>query len=130
MTHTVALIHGKPGAYGISFPDYPGCISTAGTIDELVRKGAEALTFHVAGMVEDGDPQPVLRTLDEIRADPDVATDDGVFAVVPFDLPGRAVRVNISLDENLLGAIDSAAQAVGQSRSAFLAAAAREKIRA
>ena len=50
--------------------------------------------------------------------------------MVPFDLPARAVRVNISIDEHLLDAIDRAAEAAGLSRSAFLAAAARQRLRA
>ena len=130
MGSALAVIHEENGNYGISFPDFPGCISTGESAEQVMRKGSEALTFHVAGMVEDGDRLPELRTIGEVLADPEYADDDGVFAIVPFELPGKAVRVNISIDENLLSAIDDAAKAAGQSRSAFLASAAREKIRA
>jgi metal-responsive CopG/Arc/MetJ family transcriptional regulator len=41
---------------------------------------------------------------------------------------GRTVRANVSFDEALLEAIDSAATEHGLTRSAFLARAAREKI--
>lgn len=46
--HYVAFIHqdDEPG-YGISFPDFPGCISAGDTMDEVLRRGAEALAFHV-----------------------------------------------------------------------------------
>ena len=66
------------------------------------------------------------------EGDPDFRDDaeGGVLALVQFDLPAKAVRINISIDEHLLGAIDRAASAAGQSRSAFLAEAARMKIRA
>jgi predicted RNase H-like HicB family nuclease len=127
-----ALIHREAGVSGISFPDFPGVIATGRTAEEAIRKGSEALSFHVAGMIEDGDPLPDLRALDALQGDPDFHEDaeGGVVALVQFDLPAKAVRINISIDEHLLGAIDRAAAAAGQSRSAFLAEAARRKIRA
>ena len=41
---------------------------------------------------------------------------------------GKPARANVSLDSGLLAAIDEAARENGVTRSAFLAAAAREKI--
>jgi predicted RNase H-like HicB family nuclease len=126
-----ALIHEEGGAYGISFPDFPGCVSGGRSLDEALARGAETLLFHVAGMVEDGDPLPVLRTLEQLKSDPIFIEDaeGAVIAVVPVELPGKAVRVNVSIDEHLLDAIDRAARSAGQSRSAFLAEAARARIR-
>jgi predicted RNase H-like HicB family nuclease len=126
-----ALIHEEDGVFGISFPDFPGAISTGRTEEEAIRKGVEALTFHVAGMVEDNDPLPMQRSLAELKADKSfrAAAKDAVVALVSFELPGKSVRLNISMDENLLSAVDSAAQAAGQSRSAFLAEAARQRVR-
>ena len=126
-----ALIHQEDGVFGISFPDFPGAISTGRSEEEAIRKGSEALSFHVAGMVEDGDPLPVLRSLGELRSDREFreSAKGAVVALVPFEPPGRAVRLNISMDEHLLDAVDRAAQAAGQSRSAFLAEAARQRIR-
>jgi predicted RNase H-like HicB family nuclease len=126
-----ALIHEEGGVFGISFPDFPGAVSTGRSEEEAIRKGAEVLTFHVAGMVEDGDPLPMLRSLAELKRDRTfrTAAKDAVVALVPFDMPGKSVRLNISMDENLLNAVDRAAQAAGQSRSAFLAEAARQRVR-
>jgi predicted RNase H-like HicB family nuclease len=126
-----ALIHEEDGVFGISFTDFPGCISTGRSEDEVLRKGREALSFHVAGMVEDGDPLPVVRNLTELRADKAFRSDarNATVALVPFDVPGRAVRLNISMDETLLEAVDRAAAAGGQSRSAFLAEAARRRLK-
>jgi predicted RNase H-like HicB family nuclease len=131
MSLTYALIHEEDGVFGISFPDFPGCISTAKREDEVLRKGGEALAFHVAGMVEDGDPLPIVRNLSELRADKSFRSDakGAVLALVPFETPGRAVRLNISMDETLLEAVDRAAAAGGQSRSAFLAEAARRRLK-
>jgi predicted RNase H-like HicB family nuclease len=129
--NVLALIHEVNGAYGISFPDFPGCVSGGRSLDETLARGAETLTFHIAGMVEDGDPLPMLRTLDQLKSDPTFTEDSegAVVAIVPVELPGKAVRVNVSIDEHLLDAIDRAARSAGQSRSAFLAEAARARIR-
>ncbi|WP_420959346.1 type II toxin-antitoxin system HicB family antitoxin [Brucella sp. IR073] len=126
-----AIIHEENGHYGISFPDFPGCISGGNSEEEAIRRGTEGLNFHVAGMIEDNDPLPVLRTIAELRSDPDLADDlqDGVLTLIPFDLPGKAVRINVSMDENLLDAIDRDASRRGQSRSAYLADAAKSRLR-
>ena len=130
MSYAIGLIHAEKGVYGISFPDFPGCISTGRSIDEAMAKGAQALALHVAGMIEDGEPLSILRSADELRADPEFAVDfDGATIVaVPVELPRRAVRVNISIDEGLLERIDRAAASAGQSRSAFLVEAAKRRI--
>lgn len=133
-----ALVHEAEGpkgrVYGISFPDFPGVASGGKTVDEAVARGRETLAFHVEGMIEDGEPVPSLRTLAELRADKDVAREmrdvKRVCVVeVPFEVPGKPVRVNISIEDRLLDAVDRAAKTRGQTRSAFLAEAAREKIK-
>jgi len=131
MSTVYALIHEEDGVFGISFPDFPGCISTGDTEDAVLRKGMQALALHVAGMIEDGDALPALRDLNQLRADSDFETDSqgAIIVLVPFETPGRSVRLNISMDENLLEAIDRAASAAGQSRSAFLAEAARRRLK-
>jgi predicted RNase H-like HicB family nuclease len=126
-----ALIHEEDGVFGISFPDFPGCISGGANAEEAIRKGSEALTFHVAGMVEDGDPLPVPHNLAELRADPAFREDarGAVLALVGFEQPGRAIRLNISMEESLVESVDRAAKAAGQSRSAFLSDAARARLK-
>lgn len=131
MAAVVALIHGEAGTYGISFPDFPGAISGGETLDEALRRGGETLAVHIESIVEDGDALPRIRTLDEIKADATFAEDfaDAVsVAVIEADLPGRSVRLNISLDERLVERIDKRAREMGESRSGFLAAAARQRL--
>ena len=70
----VAFIHkDEDTGFGISFPDFPGCISVGDTRAEAVCQGAEALALHVEGMIEDGQPIPPPRSLEDIRADPELA---------------------------------------------------------
>lgn len=49
MAHYIALIHKDANSdYGVSFPDFPGCISAGSTLEEARRMGAEALALHIA----------------------------------------------------------------------------------
>lgn len=130
MVAVVALLHGAPGAYGISFPDFQGCISGGTTIDEALQRGREALTFHVENMVDVGEALPKVRNLEEIREDPTFSEDlaDAIVAVVETELPSRSVRVNISIDERLLERIDRTAAGAGETRSGFIAEAARQRL--
>ncbi|MBO0334440.1 type II toxin-antitoxin system HicB family antitoxin [Sneathiella sp. CAU 1612] len=105
--------------YDISFPDFAGCVSAGGTIEQAIRSAHEALQLHIEGIIEDKDPIPAATPL------ADVMTDD-VLALVLIGarLPGKAQRVQITLDEHLLAEID----AVADNRSGFLAEAARDKL--
>jgi predicted RNase H-like HicB family nuclease len=44
--------------YSAYVPDLPGCIATGDTVDEVKREIAEAIRFHIEGMIEDGEPVP------------------------------------------------------------------------
>lgn len=127
-----AILHEENGVYGVSFPDFPGCITGADSEEEAIRKADEALTFHVAGMLEDGETLPLKRGLLDLKADPEVRAvmADGVLFIARYELPKKSVRINISMDESLIEAIDRAALHANQSRSGFLADAARVRIRA
>lgn len=67
----VAFIHhdSEPGQ-GISFPDFPGCVSDGDTIDDAILRGGEALAFHLEGMIEDDLEILSPRSLEEIQRDP------------------------------------------------------------
>jgi predicted RNase H-like HicB family nuclease len=82
--HYIALIHKDPeSGYGVSFPDVPGVISVANSLDEALQEAGLALGFAF----EDWEgPQPQPRTLDELRLDAeflDLASDAVVAAVQP-----------------------------------------------
>jgi predicted RNase H-like HicB family nuclease len=83
MDAVVAILHGKPGAYGVSFPDFPGCVAGGETIDEALRRGRDALDFHVESMIDVGEALPQIRDMAEIRSDADYAEDfaDAVVAL-------------------------------------------------
>jgi predicted RNase H-like HicB family nuclease len=128
----IAFIHKDPDSdYGVSFPDVPGCFSAGSTIDEAVRNAVDALSGHVRMLEADGDPVPAPRDFDAIMAAPDLAADreGAMTTIVPLLRDrGSSTRINVSLDLGLLEAIDAAARERGQTRSAFLASAARREI--
>jgi predicted RNase H-like HicB family nuclease len=124
VTQYIALLHknGRKG-YGISFPDFPGCVSAGKTIEDALREGAEALALHVDGMREDGEKIPKPRTVEAIREAGQewVGLQDAIIATVSLLPPqGKALRVQVTMDERLLARID----AVTKNRSAFLSQAA------
>jgi predicted RNase H-like HicB family nuclease len=82
MSEYIALIHKDPGSdYGVSFPDFPGCITAGATVDEARRMAEKALAFHIAGLVEDGEPVPQPSHLEDVMGDPE--NRDAVAIFVP-----------------------------------------------
>jgi len=84
LTHYIALIHKEPDSgYGVSFPDIPGVIAVADTLDEALHEAGVALGFAFEDW-EGRKPSP--RTLEALRADPEfrqLAADAVVAAVAP-----------------------------------------------
>jgi predicted RNase H-like HicB family nuclease len=118
-TSYIAIIHKDADSdYGVSFPDFPGCITAGRSLDEAKDMAGEALGGHVEEMLAAEETIPAASSLDTVMADPDFR--DGVAFLVGVKARGRTVRVNITVDEADLRAIDQRAQAEGLSRSAFL----------
>ena len=124
MTNYIALIHKDEGSdYGVSFPDLPGCVTAGQTLDEARSFAEEALALHLEGLAEDGAPIPEPSSLEVVMADPQ--NRDGVAILVRADVRAKSVRVNITLPEDTLRAIDRYAEDHGFTRSGLLAQAAK-----
>jgi predicted RNase H-like HicB family nuclease len=122
----IAVVHKDPdSAYGVSFPDLPGCFAAADTLDELLPNACEALSLWF----DDGE-DVAARDMAAIRANvaDDLATGAFLLAVPRLTHAGRSVRVNLSLDCGTVAAIDAAAAARRMTRSAFIAEATRNEI--
>ena len=131
MTYVAFIHRDDASGYGISFPDFPGCVSHGDTIEDALRNGRAALSFHAEGLIEDGETLPAPRETDAILADASLAdwSTGAQIAHVPLLLDmGSPRRVNVSLDYGLLKAIDAAARDRGMTRSAFLSSAARKEL--
>jgi predicted RNase H-like HicB family nuclease len=122
----IAYLHkDKNSDYGVSFPDFPGCITAGSTLEEARRMAAEALALHVAGMREDGDAVPKPSTLDDLRGDP--AMKGAVAFLTELREPERTVRINITARESQIAEIDRRARAEGLTRSSFIVQSALGK---
>jgi len=115
----IAYLHkDNDSDYGVSFPDFPGCITAGSTLDEASRMAAEALAFHIKGMTEDGETIPEPSKLDAVAEE--ARKTNAVPFLVKVEVPEATVRVNISAPESLLEKIDALAADAGMSRSTFM----------
>jgi predicted RNase H-like HicB family nuclease len=129
MANFIAIVHKEPKSdFGVSFPDFPGCITAGNDIDEAKDMAQEALTLHIRGMLEDGEQLPSPSRLEEIMNDPDYANAVAYLVVSVPDAKPRTVRVNVTVPEMTLKQIDAAAKKQGMSRSSFLVHAAQNAI--
>lgn len=116
----IAYLHkDSKSDFGVSFPDFPGCVTAGKSLDEARRKAPEALAFHIAGMMEDGEKIPKPSKIDDLVADP--ARQNAVAFLVTTDLPkSKTVRVNVTARENQIELIDRLASQAGMTRSAYM----------
>ena len=129
MANYIAVVHKDPNSdFGVSFPDFPGCITAGGTIDEAKDMAHDALSLHIKGMLEDGANIPVPSKLEDIMDDPDYSNAAAILVVSVSEVKPRSVRVNITVPEDMLRKIDSVAKKRGMSRSSFLVHAAQNAI--
>jgi predicted RNase H-like HicB family nuclease len=128
MVAYIALLRrDRASDYGVEFPDFPGCVTAGRTLEEARRMAAEALSGHIADMAEHGeaipDPIPLDIVMKRRRNRSAIA-----FLVEVAVAPDRSLRVNITVPERELRAIDAAAERQGLTRSTFLVRAARRAI--
>ena len=105
MTAYIALLRKQADSdFGVEFPDFPGCITAGVTREDARSMAAEALLFHIEGIMEDGTPIPEPSGLDEVLTDPRYSDVAAVLVDIPTRRP-RSVRVRISVPEDVLQAI-------------------------
>ena len=115
----IAYLHKDKGSdFGVSFPDFPGAVTAGRTLEEARELAVEALTIHIAGMIEDGEALPEPSTLDQLADDP--AMQGAVAFLVSAEPPEKTVRVNITARESQIEAIDRLARKAGMTRSAYM----------
>jgi len=115
----IAYLHkDKNSDYGVSFPDFPGCITAGSSLEEARRMAVEALAFHIEGMRQEGEQIPPPSTLDDLRQDP--AMKGAVAFLVEVNPPEKTVRVNITARESQIAEIDRRARGVGLTRSSYI----------
>lgn len=115
-------------AFGAVVPDVPGCISAGDTYEEALDNAQEALVLQLEDILERGGEIPAPRDPVSILEEYPGWSIASI-EVDPQQLSNKAVRINITLPEGLLYAVDQAAKGKRMARSAFLAQAAAEKLK-
>ncbi len=123
---TAIIEAGEEPGYSVFFPDLPGCASAGDTVEEAARNAEEALSLHLAGLIEEDEPVPRPTPPEQIGHDHDVI--EAARMLVRGELPGRSVRLNISMDEGLVAAVDQAAKQRQTTRSGLLSEAVRRML--
>jgi predicted RNase H-like HicB family nuclease len=124
----IAYLHkDRDSDFGVSFPDFPGCVTAGRTLDEAHRMATEALALHIAGMVEDGEPIPQPSILDALADDPG-RRGAVAFLVQVEPEAGRTVRINITAREKQVEEIDRLANQSGLTRSAYMVQSALNRL--
>lgn len=126
MQYFYAIVHkDRESAFGVSFPDLPGCFSAADDIKDVLPNACEALSLWFEDMAA-----VVPMRLDQVQAmaAPDLAAGAFIVAVPVIRNDRKLARVNISLDRGMLDAIDNAASERRLTRSAFITQAVSNEI--
>lgn len=56
--YLILIEGGPPSNYSAWSPDLPGCAATGDTLEEVEREMRAAITFHLEGLAQDGEPIP------------------------------------------------------------------------
>ena len=125
MNYPVVIHKDKDSDYGVTVPDLPGCFSAGSTLDEALLMAREAIELHLEGLIEEGQTVPPPGRVEDHKGDPEYR--GGIWAIVSVDTSSlrlRAKRINITIPERVLDAIDRTAKTENETRSGLLVKAA------
>ncbi len=127
MSSYFAVIHKEAtSAFGISWPDLPGCVSATDLLEEVDAMARDALSLHLEGLQEDGMSLPTPSSFSQVyEAHKNDADFLGVILItVPKTIKRRRVQLRVAdVDLQL---IDYAAATRGMDRTAFMVTAAKQ----
>lgn len=123
MRYPIAIEPGnQTTAYGVIFPDLPGCFSAGDTLDEAMTNAEQAAALWIDATLDNGDAIPRPSSLDSIMENPEFEKwTFGIVTVDPALFDEKAERVNITLPRRVLKRLDAMANAVGETRSGYIA---------
>jgi predicted RNase H-like HicB family nuclease len=117
VTTYIALLRKDPDSdYGVDFPDFTGCITAGSTLEEARDMAAEALEFHIEGLLQEDVSIPEPSRLEVVMGDPENAEAIPFPVSVPDRLTGVG-QVDLTLPLADLQKLDALARKKGQSRS-------------
>ena len=123
MKYPIVMHKDSNSDYGVTFPDLPGCFSAGSTIEEAMCMAQEAAECHIEGMLVDSEPT----SIESHKDNPDF--EGGIWALVEIDISKlslKSKRINITMPERLLTAVDYYAKRHRETRSGLLVQAVTE----
>ncbi len=129
MNYPIVIHKDKDSDYGVTVPDLPGCFSAGGTLDEAIAMAQESIELHMEGLIEDGQVIPKPGRIEDYKSNREYK--GGIWAVVsisPSSLRIEAKRINITMPQRILDAVDRFAEAENETRSGLLTKAATDYI--
>lgn len=85
----IAIFNMADDGISIEFPDLPGCLPCADTLDEAVKNAREALGLHLWGMEQDNEPIPEPTPMNVIKL-----SENDVPAVIDVFMPAFRDKLN------------------------------------
>ena len=111
-----ALIDGKNGAYGVTFPDLPGVVAMGETVDQALVNAEDALRDYAIETEKDGQAPISPSAIEEVTP-PAGST---LVSIPLIRLSGRSIRANMMLDEGVIAFIDGEAKRRGMTRTSYV----------
>ena len=112
---------GRDGAYGVVFPDLPGCTAMGYTVEEAIVNAEAAMRDWVEEMEKRGRAVSSPSPLESV----DVPDGCQLVSIPLIKVSGRKVRANLTLDEGVAAFIDSEARRRKMTRTAYITWMAR-----
>lgn len=85
----VAVFDASDDGISIEFPDLPGCLPCADTLEEAVENSREALGLHLWGMEQDNEEIPQPTAIQDIHTEK-----NQVIAVIDVFMPAFRDKLN------------------------------------
>ncbi len=116
-----ALMDSREGAYGVAFPDLPGCAAMGYTVEDAIVNAEDAMRDWVEEMEKRGREVAPPSPFESIE----VPQGCQLVSVPLLKVSGRKVRANLTLDEGVATFIDSEARRRKMTRTAYITWMAR-----
>lgn len=119
-----AIVEPSSNGYGVYFPYLPGLGTAGETYDDAIKMAKEALSLHLAGIIEDGEVIPnfnIKTVVDSAKKTSSiVAFIEPDIVLLKKLIKGKAKRVNITINPLLLELVDKRAKELHINRSKLI----------
>ena len=113
-----ALIDGEAGAYGVVFPDLPGCVAMGSSIEETIQNAEDAMRDWIDDMERRGHHIAEPSPLETVNV-PAGSTLTSIL-LVPAASQKESMRLNLVLDADVAEAINAEAKRRSMTRKDYV----------